>query len=471
MTAEIAIMNREAVALAADSAVTVFQGRTPRVFATSNKLFALSRSHPVGIMVYGNASFMRVPWETVIKLYRARLDDTSFSTIREYADNFISFLETESKLAPLESQEMYVKEVLSSYFEWMVQEFEASVQQKLIEEAISKPEEVPELFREEAERVIDSHYQAWKRATYVPEMGAAFARELRRRYREIIQEAKESAFSPLLTSATSRRLSTLAGWLLSKYDKQTSSSGDSGIVIAGFGEDEIFPSIQSFDVSGIAGGKLKYWRDDRDSKEISANVGARIIPFAQDEMVHSFMEGIEPNFWIEILSAVSGLLEEYPIAIIDNIQGVSDQERKRLKRSASKVSKKAFEAFSEDFDGVKVSTYVNPVVSTIAAMPKSELPAVAEALVNLQSFKRRVSGEQETVGGPIDVMLISKGDGLIWINRKHYFEPSLNPQYFQAAHKLGSHDATEVERTLEGSMDDDRSNEGATNQASPHCGK
>ena len=56
---------------------------------------------------------------------------------------------------------------------------------------------------------------------------------------------------------------------------------------------------------------------------------------------------------------------------------------------------------------------------------------MAEALVNLTSFKRRVSmGEVETVGGPIDVAVISKVDGLIWIQRKHYFDPSLNPQFF-----------------------------------------
>ena len=77
MTAEIAIMNREAVALAADSAVTITQGGAPKIFASANKLFALSRQQPVGIMVYGNASFMAVPWETVIKTYRAQLEGTA----------------------------------------------------------------------------------------------------------------------------------------------------------------------------------------------------------------------------------------------------------------------------------------------------------------------------------------------------------------------------------------------------------
>ena len=30
----------------------------------ANKLFALSKYHPVGVMVYNNAELMDVPWET-----------------------------------------------------------------------------------------------------------------------------------------------------------------------------------------------------------------------------------------------------------------------------------------------------------------------------------------------------------------------------------------------------------------------
>jgi hypothetical protein len=36
----------------------------------------------------------------------------------------------------------------------------------------------------------------------------------------------------------------------------------------------------------------------------------------------------------------------------------------------------------------------------------------------------------ETVGGPIDVAVITKGDGLIWIKRKHYFDKELNHAFF-----------------------------------------
>ncbi len=58
MTAEIAIMNKEAVALAADSAATVAVGDEEgrQIFTSVNKLFALSKYHPVGTCRVSEAS-------------------------------------------------------------------------------------------------------------------------------------------------------------------------------------------------------------------------------------------------------------------------------------------------------------------------------------------------------------------------------------------------------------------------------
>ena len=60
MTAEVVVMNRSAVALAADSKVTIGGEKT---YDTVNKIFTLSKVHPIGVMVFGNADFMHYPWE------------------------------------------------------------------------------------------------------------------------------------------------------------------------------------------------------------------------------------------------------------------------------------------------------------------------------------------------------------------------------------------------------------------------
>lgn len=57
---------------------------------------------------------------------------------------------------------------------------------------------------------------------------------------------------------------------------------------------------------------------------------------------------------------------------------------------------------------------------------------MAETLIQLTNFKLKFSSKDlETVGGPIDVAVISKGDGFVWVKRKHYFEPELNYQFFK----------------------------------------
>ena len=141
MTAEIAIMNANAIALAADSAVTIntitkdgFENQ--KIFTSANKLFDLSINHPVGIMIYGNASFMGLPWETIIKVYRMEIGDKKYDTLEEYADSFIKFLSgenTKRKLFPNEVQEHHMYEDIVSYFSYVKTKILNEIESKINE--------------------------------------------------------------------------------------------------------------------------------------------------------------------------------------------------------------------------------------------------------------------------------------------------------------------------------------------------
>jgi hypothetical protein len=107
MTAEVAILNRNAVALAADSAVTLRLPSGTKIYQT-NKLFALSKYEPVAVMVYGSADFMGIPWETIVKRYRAQLGARSFGKVHEYGADFLNFVEHNSAFFPQQRQEQYL---------------------------------------------------------------------------------------------------------------------------------------------------------------------------------------------------------------------------------------------------------------------------------------------------------------------------------------------------------------------------
>lgn len=89
MTAEVAVLNEQAVALATDSAVSVGSGK---IYTSANKLFTLSKYSPVGIMIFNNARHMSIPLETIIKEFRTELGTTRYNSLPEYTKALEGFL-------------------------------------------------------------------------------------------------------------------------------------------------------------------------------------------------------------------------------------------------------------------------------------------------------------------------------------------------------------------------------------------
>ena len=70
MTAEIALINKLAVTLAADSAVTIASSDGSKVYNSADKIFEATNFDPIGVMVYNNPELSGIPVETIIKMYR-----------------------------------------------------------------------------------------------------------------------------------------------------------------------------------------------------------------------------------------------------------------------------------------------------------------------------------------------------------------------------------------------------------------
>lgn len=89
MTAEVGVINRRGVALAADSAVTINRSK---VTNSAVKLYTLDSAHYVGIMIFGNAGLQNVPWEAIIKSYREKLGNKVFDKLNDYIDSFKTYV-------------------------------------------------------------------------------------------------------------------------------------------------------------------------------------------------------------------------------------------------------------------------------------------------------------------------------------------------------------------------------------------
>ena len=97
MTSEVLIMTPSAVAMAADSVVTINGNKT---YEGVNKLFMLSKNPPMGIMIYNNVNFIAIPFETLIKDFREQImDDETANTVDDFKNKFKEYLENEMKEA------------------------------------------------------------------------------------------------------------------------------------------------------------------------------------------------------------------------------------------------------------------------------------------------------------------------------------------------------------------------------------
>ena len=95
MTAEIAVLNKDAVALASDSKVTISSGSSEqKIFDNADKLFEISNHNPIGVMVFNGLQFLGFPLSVLIRDFRKNLGPVD--SVSDAADQFLEFLKVSS---------------------------------------------------------------------------------------------------------------------------------------------------------------------------------------------------------------------------------------------------------------------------------------------------------------------------------------------------------------------------------------
>ena len=144
-------------------------------------------------------------------------------------------------------------------------------------------------------------------------------------------------------------------------------------------------------------------------------------------MVYQFMQGMDPLYLDYLYESVESHLGSYTEILLKSLDKYSDEERELIGEALKETHEGIAEAFVQQVDTVGKREFARPVVDVVAMLPQDQLAEMAEALVNLTSLKRKVSFQTETVGGPTDVALITKGDGFIWIKENTTFHRNLTP--------------------------------------------
>ena len=395
MTAEILIINRSAIAMATDSAVTIGSEKT---FTGVNKLFMLSNNPPMGIMIYGNADFMDIPMESLIKEYRKKCEIEKYTTVKKFMENFLIFIE----------DTISNPENFSYFFENMLENIIINMSDELKNRIKLNPDETLKSVNDEMEEHHNLLYND----------------EVFEKCSDIVKKMVEKHFDNV-DSAFKNNIGDIIKKL---YILNTCHI--TGIVIAGFNQKDMYPSFSSYDIYTIFNEKFFYKKLD-EKENFPAPI---ILPFAQTDVMDNFLMGVNSDILYDLNIYVQKLVNHYPDFIKNMVSEVElDKKCSSILKNVIKQIKNEDNLIKEDFNELidqRVKKSFQPIFNSIGALPKEELANMCESLIHITSLRRKVEEGLESVGGEIDVAIISKGDGFIWAKRKHYFNPELNPQFF-----------------------------------------
>lgn len=391
MTAEISILNTRCVALAADSAITINskKGHT-KVYNYAKKIFSLSPDHAIGIMIFDNSQFLGLDWEIIISGFQKYISKQKVAKLHDVEEEFLKYIVSQAEFFISEETLMY------------------DLLNHIVQEIFDEHEELYDLDKKEFNQLF---YYILKQNSLT-----SISKEDMMEFEEFYN----SIFVKLSLYVTNYFAYIKDEYIFYKKNKEPlmkltaariflkNLPNKSGIVITGYGEEEMYPSLIELHLNSYLFENVIYSR--KNVVDIHPEkMSACIIPFAQKEMVYTFMEGIDPYLHKVLIDSVKPTLE----VLVDVIQ-----EKTKSKLDFSNEVNFLVNQLENVIIEIREEKFVNPILSTVEFLPKESLSEMAETLINLTSFKRKISTDLETVGGPIDVAIISKSNGFEWVNKK-----------------------------------------------------
>lgn len=425
LTAVVGILNKQAVAIAADSAVTIGGNGGRKIFNKANKVFTLSKQHPVGVMIYNSATLMTTPWETIIKVYRKKLGEKSFGTVLEYQKDFLNFLKAHNFYTDASMQLVFLENLASNIIDSVIQ-IVARNHSKLLENPT--PENQAAILIE-IEKQFDGIIDFWNQTNeYCPEFADYNFDDFVNYSNQTFITLVDKKFTINGITLSDPQLSKIKQAVFAVLRAKEIQTSYTGLIFTGFGEDEIYPQLIPLNISMVIDNRLRYYVDENNVAKISNSNNAAIMPFAQTDVIDTILSGIDPSLDNTYLHNFNSIFQKYNQAILDSIGDTNPLLTEQIKNLNTEVILQELNGLNQQ---IRQTNYIRPLMNAVGSLAKEDLAEMAESLIYLTYLKRRITFAEESVGGPVDVAIISKGDGFVWIKRKHYFRPELNQHFFE----------------------------------------
>ena len=191
------------------------------------------------------------------------------------------------------------------------------------------------------------------------------------------------------------------------------------LVFAGYGKEQKYPQLIYVPINGVSEGGLNYKSEEMKIINITDEHPSDIQYFGQTDITATLTEDLienddNQNLCEGILNIfidkreelkMLGLVDDSELSIPDCYGAIESAFNIRHRQ----MRQKWYEA---------VKNY-----------SLQEMASLAETLIKATELHRSITNQLESVGGLVDLAIITREDGFQWLNRKSWYEPSKGGQY------------------------------------------
>ena len=187
--------------------------------------------------------------------------------------------------------------------------------------------------------------------------------------------------------------------------------GSTLVILVGFGQNEMYPTIGELKIEGRVNRKLKY-SYTLNKMTITDVITSDIYSFAHSKLpikrfINSIDDRLEEYFFHEVHKQLHVAYQHIIESLADEVEAM-EEFKQLLAQTFTHLS----EGIKEDFERVKKETSLQPIVENINNLSLEQLAYHAEKLLHLADFKRNMNhSDDRPLNMSINVAIIDKVDG------------------------------------------------------------
>lgn len=410
MTAEIILMNKSALAVAADKAATAY-GRGRIQISETEKIFPLGNGLPVVAMIYGAAELLDHPWATLIDMYRSERKPQPLDRVEQYAEEFLRFLESRPELFPPERQIQDYAFIVQQVYAIILHRAKVLID---VAGAMERRDFSPVKALKAA--IVDLHRDYSLDADgserpNLPVFANLRAEAVFREHQQMIDDIIRSVFRKRNILGDEKAVAMLRQIAAFALVKDRFHEIHSGVVFAGFGAKDLYPASAEYFVSTVYGNRLKTKRFEV-ARVAPSEVPARVLLFADADATFSFVTGIDEEIFDLLLSFSEYLFEGLPPNLLQESRLPREAQGAINEFVQTKLSPLYHVMLREGLEQYIQDNRILPLHEMVATAGTRALVERAADFVRLNILQKQVRGLEQTVGGGVDTVLITKARGV-----------------------------------------------------------